>query len=159
MVTHVLRVDGVHADKSLDRELHSFWELESLGILEDENLVQTHFSKHVKFDNGQYIVSLPWKDSCISLPSNYQLCLCRLIGLFKCLKSSPVLLKKYDDIIREQLSLGIIVPVDDSAENNPVCIHYMPHHAVLRHDKATTKVRIVNDASAKTSGPSLIASI
>ena len=120
VVTHVLRVDGVHADKSLDRELHSFWELESLGILEDENLVQTQFSEHVKFDNGQYIVSLPWKDSCISLPSNYQLCLRRLIGLFKRLKSSPELLKKYDDIIREQLSLGIIVPVDDSAEQGIV---------------------------------------
>uniref|UniRef100_A0A1X7UP30 Uncharacterized protein n=1 Tax=Amphimedon queenslandica TaxID=400682 RepID=A0A1X7UP30_AMPQE len=73
MVTHVLRVDSVHEDMSLERILRSFWELESLGILEDENLVQTQFSDHVKFDNGQYVVSLPWKDSCITLADNYQL--------------------------------------------------------------------------------------
>ena len=33
MTTHVLRVDGVSEDRCLDRELHSFWKLESLGII------------------------------------------------------------------------------------------------------------------------------
>ena len=31
----------------------------------------------------------------------------------------------------------------------------MPHHAVVREDKVTTKLRIIYDASAKASGPSL----
>uniref|UniRef100_A0A1X7UCX5 DUF1758 domain-containing protein n=1 Tax=Amphimedon queenslandica TaxID=400682 RepID=A0A1X7UCX5_AMPQE len=59
MVTHVLRVDGVHEDMSLEHRLRSFWELESLGILEEENLVQTQFGDHVKFANALF-TSIEW---------------------------------------------------------------------------------------------------
>ena len=33
--------------------------------------------------------------------------------------------------------------------------HYLPHHAVVRQDKDTSKVRIVYNASAHAKGPSL----
>ena len=33
--------------------------------------------------------------------------------------------------------------------------HYLPHHAIIRKDKSTTKLRIIYDASVKTEGPSL----
>ena len=34
-------------------------------------------------------------------------------------------------------------------------VYYLPHHAVVRHDKDTIKVGVVYDASAKSNGPSL----
>ncbi len=63
--------------------------------------------------------------------------------------------KKYDDIITEQLQTGIIEPVSlENEESNPN-IHYLPHHAVVREDKSTTKVRIVFDGSARLSNDEL----
>ena len=153
LVSHVLRVDGLCSTKSLDKELHSFWDMESIGIVEGEQIVQNQFEDNVHFENGRYAVSLPWKKSGLFLHDNYQLSLRRLNGLYRRLKKSPELLEKYDSIIREQLALGIVEPVEGS--NAFSRIHYLPHHAVVRQDKSTTNLKIVYDASAKADGPSL----
>ena len=118
-------------------------------------MVQTQFEQHVSFENGYYTVSLPWRNHHLSLPSNYELCVRRLNGLLRQLRQSPELLEQYNNIILEQLALGIVVPVNNLNEKPSTRLHYLPHHAVVRQDKATTKLRIVYDASAKSEGPSL----
>ena len=70
------------------------------------------------------------------------------------LKRDPELLKEYDHTIREQLTKGVIEPASPN-EKTTNQVHYLPHHGVVRYDKATTKLRVVYDASSKTSGPSL----
>ena len=66
------------------------------------------------------------------------------------------MLERYDAIIKEQLQSGIVELVNDEAlSTTNKRIHYLPHNAVVREDKATSKVRIVYDASAKSAGLSL----
>ena len=83
------------------------------------------------------------------------MCFKRFNSLFRRLKSNPDLLKKYDEVMQEQLKLGIIVPVNREAACSSTRIHYLPHYSVVRQDKSTTKVRVVYNASAKVAGPSL----
>ena len=52
--------------------------------------------------------------------------------------------------------LGIIEKCSDQAcQGSDDTIHYLPHHAIIRTDKQTTKLRIVYDALARDNGPSL----
>jgi hypothetical protein len=66
------------------------------------------------------------------------------------LLKDPKYLDEYNRNIEEQLTTGIVeeVPPSDKDQKN---IHYLPHHGVIRKDKATTtKLRVVYDGSAKT---------
>ncbi|MCG8621378.1 MAG: hypothetical protein MJE68_05160 [Proteobacteria bacterium] len=97
---------------------------------------------------------LPWKESHPLLPDNYELCRKRLNGFFRRLNQNPEQLHQYA-VIRDQLRQGMVEVVPDPTVFVEGRVHYLPHHAVVRHDKQTTKLRVVYDASAKTDGPSL----
>ena len=70
------------------------------------------------------------------------------------MKQNPEILKEYNSIIQNQLEQGIVEVVEKDGVSS-VMVHYLPHHAVVRHDKDTTKVRVVYDPFAKSNGPSL----
>ena len=155
-VTHVLHSGTVSEyPHTLGDQLRAFWELEALGIRDEERTLYDDFTAVVKFENGRYKVPLPWREFHDPLPTNYQLSVNRLQGLLRRLKQDPNVLKEYDSIIQDQLQQGIIeaIPADEAS---PKAVHFLPHHAVVRRDKSTTKVRVVYDASAKSgSSPSL----
>lgn len=58
-------------------------------------------------------------------------------------------MREYNSIIQDQLQKGITESVDPSGDES-TRVHYLPHHAVIRQDKETTKVQIVYDDSAKS---------
>ena len=89
------------------------------------------------------------------LPIYYELSVKRLHGLLHRLRQNPTFLHEYDTIIREQISKGIEQIIENTEDSIDKKIHYLPHHAVIRHDRDTTKVSVVYDASAVSSGPSL----
>ena len=76
-------------------------------------------------------------------------------GLICHLRQSPEILTEYDLIIQSQLKQGIVELLNSPAEEKNHRVHYLPHHAVIRHSATTTKIRMVYDASAKSDGPSL----
>ena len=52
-VTHVLHTEsGVENPCPLNRQLQAFWELESLGIQDEERTLYDDFAAVVKFENG-----------------------------------------------------------------------------------------------------------
>lgn len=155
LTTYLLRVDsqppGIQTTQ-LNEQLRAFWELESLGIVEEEKALYDEFASTIRFQEGRYKVPLPWKEFHEPLGDNYQLCERRLKGLLKRLRHEPEMLRLYNSTIQDQLRKGIIEPVP--VVSNGI-VHYLPHHGVVRTDKTTTKLRVVYDASSKTSGPSL----
>ena len=64
-------------------------------------------------------------------------------------------MKEYDSLIKEQLQRGIVEVVEKPGEGGVGRVHCIPHHAVIRTDKSTTKLRVVRDASAKSDGVDL----
>ncbi|KAL9977210.1 hypothetical protein ACROYT_G014589 [Oculina patagonica] len=134
--------------------LEEFWKLETLGISEpmcvtDDDEALQKFNDTVRFEDGRYQVTWPWKEESPSLPTNYELAMGRLRSLVNRLVRNPEHLTKYDAVIQYQLQKGIIevVPDEDSANTLK---HYIPHHEIVTPEKTTTKIRIVFDASAKT---------
>ena len=158
LASHTLRVDS-HSQREaslmLETQLKAFWELESMGIQGEDKSVIEMFEDSVTFNNGRYEVCLPWKDPEGTIPNNYQLSIRRLKNLISRLRKSPQTLKMYNDVIRDQLSQGIVQVVKEPTAETGTRVHYLPHHAVLRHDKEATKLRMVYDASARDKGPSL----
>lgn len=113
------------------------------------------FEEKINFENNRYEVHLPWKVPHPILPDNYELSMKRLSNLLKRLNQDPEVLKEYDSVIKEQLKNGIVEVVEKPGDCEVGKTHYLPHHAVLRRDKTTTKLRVVYDASARSNGAAL----
>ncbi|KIH54673.1 hypothetical protein ANCDUO_15178 [Ancylostoma duodenale] len=66
------------------------------------------------------------------------------------------ILDQYNKVFQEQLQQNVIEVVDETAPAQGGQVHYIPHQPVFTPHKATTKLRIVFDASAHYEGcPSL----
>ena len=156
LMTYSLRIDTmIPESQTLDDTLQSFWELESFGVPTTDKTAYDEFCEKITFRDGRYEVCLPWKNPRPILHNNFELCVKRLRGLLTRLRGDHEILKEYDAVIRAQIERGIVEPVNSTAEAHVSSVHYLPHHPVIRRDKETTKLRVVYDAPAKCTGPSL----
>ena len=136
----------------LTTSLKRFWEVESVSsdsIDPEIPSKQQDFVQNIRFTGARYAVGLPWKCNDHNIEDDYEPCCSRLTSLHQKLLKDPKYLDEYHRNIEEQLTTGIVekVPPSDKDQKN---IHYLAHHGVIRKDKATTKLRVVYDGSAKT---------
>uniref|UniRef100_A0A914W835 Peptidase aspartic putative domain-containing protein n=1 Tax=Plectus sambesii TaxID=2011161 RepID=A0A914W835_9BILA len=152
----IMAIQKQHQDtkKSTEELIEKFWKLETIGIhdnpeVNDDEIAIKQFQRSIKIRDGRYSVKWPWKDEIPQLPSNYFLCMGRLKSTVTKLAMQPDLLQKYDDIMKDQASKGIIELVEDTEDHGGI-VHYLAHHPVINLQKKTTPIRIVHDGSMKT---------
>ncbi|XP_059223030.1 uncharacterized protein LOC131996873 [Stomoxys calcitrans] len=146
-------------DIALDELVSKFWELEDLPRVKpisdmDKYCEDMFVETTTRNEAGRYIVTLPFKPE---FPSGIQLGQSQKIALSQYIRNENRLLRdielkrQYDAVLAEYIELGHMKRVRDIDFTPKSNFHYLPHHAVVRPNSVTTKVRVVFNASNPTS--------
>lgn len=136
----------------LELTLKKFWELENIPnathtSIEDKKCEYIFCSTHTRDSTGRYTIHLPFSmNPELSLGDSLFTARRRFIKLENKLQNNPVLKEGYNAVIREYLNKDYLVLSNESVNN-----YYLPHNAVVRDDKITSKIRITVDGGSKSS--------
>nr|XP_049466975.1 uncharacterized protein LOC120956095 [Anopheles coluzzii] len=143
-------------DTPLEETMQRFWESEIIAedpvLSVEENACEKHFAATtVRNSSGRYVVSLPFNSNPnIVLGESKEIADRRLRCIERRLNTNAKMKEEYVKFMKEYEHLGhmkrLTSPANDSVEH-----YYLPHHAVINESSTTTKVRVVFDASCKTS--------
>ncbi|XP_077531278.1 uncharacterized protein LOC144143391 [Haemaphysalis longicornis] len=142
----------------LDFDASAMWRLDAIGIdnptheksLQDSSMET--FERNITRIEGRYQV--PLMIQAPGLPpgsDNRQLAEHRLRTQRNRFREQPELLEQYDRAIRAYFDENHAEQVAEQQRPGDN-LYYMPHHAVIRKDVVTTKLRVVFDASSHTAG-------
>ena len=146
---------------STDSLLQRFWEIEEISrsstvLTHDEQVAIDNFSHTHVYAAGRYIVTLPRKPDVTKLGNSRAQALQRFHANERSLIRKGIW-ESFQQVVQEYLDLGHaqLVPMP-ALQLPPEYSYYMPMHGVVKESSSTTKLRVVFDASAKTtSGISL----
>ena len=148
---------------TLNKQVESFWKLESVGSvsynskpksLEDKRAEKVIQDTIGKID-GHYKMGLLWKHSDPRLPDNRSVAEIRFRHLRRRLERDQDLKEKYLAIINDYVEKGYarkLAPEETKVRSSKTW--YLPHHPVLNPHKPG-KVRVVFDAASTYAGTSL----
>ncbi|XP_058837430.1 uncharacterized protein LOC131693535 [Topomyia yanbarensis] len=140
----------------LDELMYRFWSCEEVESgkahsLEEKRCEELFLRTVQRNPDGRYTVALPKNEDVLSrLGESRDIAIRRLQGTERRLARDSSLRDQYAAFMEEYLALGHMSKVDNvSAGSVKRC--YLPHHPVVKESSTTTKVRVVFDASCKTS--------
>ncbi|CAK9814704.1 hypothetical protein ANTQUA_LOCUS8181, partial [Anthophora quadrimaculata] len=140
--------------ESLEARVAKFWELEEtphgIALSPEERACEFHFKTTTTRDptTGQYITRLPFKTLPPSFGDSYSTARRRFVALERNFIKDPNLRSQYIKFLSEYRDLGHMTKLENPNTQDG---YYLPHHAIIKHDSLTTKLRVVFDASAKSS--------
>lgn len=147
-------VNNFNVQICIDEQLKRFWEIEEVErkrlLTKEEELCEKHYEEnHGRDESGRYVVGLPLCNM-KQLGKSRDQAVSRLIQMEKKFERNESLREKYVDFMNDYIRLGHMSLVNKSdADELTSC--YLPHHAVFKESSTSTKLRVVFDASAKTS--------
>ena len=147
----------VQNEEYIDSMLKAFWEIESIGIKDSEvgneelsrmKCEKERFSSTIiQRSDLHYEVVLPKVHE--RLPEyNKANAMGRLNQLTRKLEKNPEDMEKYHEGVTSMLENGFAEEVPES-ESGTTNVFFIPHRAVIKEDRETTKLRIVFDGSAR----------
>ncbi|XP_017465260.1 PREDICTED: uncharacterized protein LOC108358441 [Rhagoletis zephyria] len=144
-------ITTLHCDMQLSELVNKFWELEELRprkhYTPEELTCEQLFEDTTKRANdGRYVVRLPLKKS-VPIGESRSIAVRALLRMEKRFAADEQLYREYCKFMEELLDLGHMEQAGAVTGDT----YYMPHHAVVKHSSATTKLRVVFNASMKTS--------
>jgi Protein of unknown function (DUF1759)/Putative peptidase (DUF1758) len=146
--------ESQHSFLRSDDILQRFWEVEEITVpvrSNDERLCETHFVENTTRDStGRFVVRLPLKQDPTKLGDSYGTSRSRLYQIERRLARDAHLDTQYRHFLDEYENLGQMQEVSHPGKPAAPCF-YLPHHPVIKESSTSTKVRVVFDASAKTS--------
>lgn len=155
---------------SIDQQLERFWEMEETEAVRrltvDEEKCESHYeTTFTREANGRMCVRIPLKHSEVDFGESQRFAVQRQLQIERRFKTNPEFANQYRAFMAQYLELGhmrevVGAPVDLTRsykmQDNNRRHYYIPHHAVMKESSSTTKLRVVFDASRRsTNGASL----
>jgi hypothetical protein len=139
---------------ALEQMVNKFWELDSFKnetiINQDDALCEKIFADHHKRSKtGKYLVPLPFKQEKRNLGTSRAGAIKRFKSLECKFRRDKGFKTVYAKVIEDYFRQGHAEQVPANELDNPC--YYLPHHGVTKEESTTTQLRVVFDASAKTS--------
>ncbi|XP_047543231.1 uncharacterized protein LOC125075563 [Vanessa atalanta] len=157
LVSEREKVISMHVNVREHDLLKQFWEIENEPNSLEKRLTKTEiyceefYNRTTKRNkDGRFVVRLPFaeEDPKCQYGKSREIALRRFLYLEKRLLKNDKLYNDYRKVMEEYLALNHMSRVDSEDLNNPNAV-YLSHHAVVREDKETTKIRVVFNASSK----------
>ena len=140
----------------LEDEIKFLWDKETLGIfiheVHDDDAIATRRLEEsmLQLESGQFEVKLPFNGKLPLLKSNRQLAIARtyrqLLEMNIKEDYRNLAVKAMKELVDDDYVERVTEDLVDGRK-----VHFLPWRGIMKTDSATTKLRIVMDASAKTS--------